>query len=94
MENNPDAARKFVKSMVQAESYIAQNKEEAKQFTKERFNYEQDYADSIWQDHDFVVELPLSLLIKFEDIVRWRIGNKLTDATEVPNYLDYIIWML
>jgi NitT/TauT family transport system substrate-binding protein len=30
------------------------------------------------------------MLIAFEDQARWRIKNKLTEATEVPNYLDYI----
>jgi NitT/TauT family transport system substrate-binding protein len=29
-------------------------------------------------------------LIAFEDQARWRIDNNLTDATRVPNYLDYI----
>ncbi len=31
-----------------------------------------------------------AMLILFEDQARWRIKNKLTDATEVPNYLNYI----
>jgi NitT/TauT family transport system substrate-binding protein len=30
------------------------------------------------------------MLITFEDQARWRIKQGLTDATEVPNYLDYI----
>jgi NitT/TauT family transport system substrate-binding protein len=30
------------------------------------------------------------MLILFEDQARWRIDNNLTEATEVPNYLDYI----
>ncbi len=31
-----------------------------------------------------------AMLIAFEDQARWRIKNKLTEDTEVPNYLDYI----
>jgi NitT/TauT family transport system substrate-binding protein len=30
------------------------------------------------------------MLITMEDQARWRMGNNLTDKTEVPNYLDYI----
>jgi NitT/TauT family transport system substrate-binding protein len=30
------------------------------------------------------------MLILFEDQARWRIKEGLSDATEVPNYLDYI----
>jgi len=30
------------------------------------------------------------MLITMRDQSRWAIKNNLTDATEVPNYLDYI----
>jgi NitT/TauT family transport system substrate-binding protein len=29
-------------------------------------------------------------LLSLEDGARWAIRNKFTDATKVPNYLDYI----
>jgi NitT/TauT family transport system substrate-binding protein len=90
VDNNPDAAKRFMKAIVQAEQYVNQNEEVARQFMKERFNYEQVYSDSTWGDHDFTVELPQSLIITLEDQARWAINNGLTDATEVPNYLDYI----
>jgi ABC-type nitrate/sulfonate/bicarbonate transport system substrate-binding protein len=90
IDSNPEVAKRFVKALVQAESYVSLNKEEAKQFMKNKFAYEQSYADLAWEEHEFVVELSQSLLLKFEDVAIWRIENKLTEATEVPNYLDYI----
>jgi NitT/TauT family transport system substrate-binding protein len=90
IENNPVAAERFIKSLLEAEDYIKDNSEEAKEFAKNRFNYESDYIDYSWPKQEFAVILEQAMLITFEDQARWRIKNRLTDATEVPNYLDYI----
>ena len=57
---------------------------------RDKFDYESSYIDYIWPKHDFRVVLPQALIVAMEDQARWRIDNKLTDATEVPNYLDYV----
>jgi NitT/TauT family transport system substrate-binding protein len=90
IENNPAAAERFIKSVLEAEDYIKDNSEEAKEFVKNRFDYESDYIDYSWPKQEFVVTLEQAMLITFEDQTRWRIKQGLTDATEVPNYLDYI----
>lgn len=90
IENNPAAAERFMKSVLEAEDYIKDNPEEAKEFVKDRFDYESDYMDYSWPKQEFAVILEQAMLIAFEDQARWRIKNKLTEATEVPNYLDYI----
>jgi NitT/TauT family transport system substrate-binding protein len=90
IENNPAAAERFIKSVLEAADYIKDNPEEAKEFVKNRFDYESDYMDYSWPKQEFAVILEQAMLIAFEDQARWRIKNKLTEATEVPNYLDYI----
>ncbi len=40
--------------------------------------------------NNFILSLSQVLIIAMEDEARWAIKNNLTDATEVPNYLDYI----
>ena len=90
IKNNPAAAERFIKSVLEAEDYIKDNSEEAKEFVKNRFGYESDYIDYSWPKQGFAVTLEQAMLISFEDQARWRINNKLTDATRVPNYLDYI----
>jgi len=92
IENNSAAVERFMKSMLEAEDYIKDNSEEAKEFAKDRFNYESDYMDYSWPKQEFAVILEQTMLIAFEDKARWRIKEKLTDKTEVPNYLDYI-WL-
>jgi len=90
LDKNPAAVERFIKSLVEAEDYIKDNSEEAKEFVKDRFHYESDYIDYSWPSQEFAVILEQAMLIAFEDQARWRIEYGLTDATEVPNYLDYI----
>lgn len=90
IEKNPAATERFIKSLLEAEDYIKDNSEESKEFVKDRFDYESDYMDYSWPKQEFAVILEQAMLIAFEDQARWRIKNKLTEATEVPNYLDYI----
>jgi len=49
-----------------------------------------DFLSNIANDYNFNVSLHQSLLITLEDQARWAIEHKLTDKSEVPNYLDYI----
>ncbi len=92
LDKNPAAAERFMKLMLEAEDYIKDNSEEAKEFAKGRFDYESDYMNYSWPKQEFAVILEQAMLIAFEDQARWRIKEKLTDKTEVPNYLDYI-WL-
>jgi len=88
--NNPAAAKRFMKSILEAEEYVKTNSEKSKEFVKARFDYESDYIDYSWPKQEYAVTLEQGMLIAFEDQARWRIKNKLTDATEIPNYLDFI----
>ena len=90
IKNNPAAAERFMKSLLEAEDYIRDNPEESKEFARIRFDYDSDYMDYSWPKQEFAVILSQAMLITFEEQTRWRIEHGLTDATEVPNYLDYI----
>ncbi len=90
IENNPEAAERFIKSVLEAKDYIKDNSEDAKEFIKDRFDYDSTYIDYSWPNQEFAVCLEQAMLITFEDQARWAIKNNLTNATEVPNYLDYI----
>ncbi len=90
IENNPAATERFIKSVLGAEDYIKDNSEDAKEFVKDRFDYDSAYIDYSWPNQEFAVILEQAMLILFEDQARWRIKQGLSDATEVPNYLNYI----
>jgi len=90
LKEHPSATERFLRALIQAEEFVKTNNEKAKHFVAERFNYESKYVEVIWPKHRFLVVLPQALLLAMEDQARWKIKNKLTDATEVPNYFDYI----
>ena len=87
---NPEIAERFIQSLIQAEEFVKNNNEDAKRFIAEKYDYEPAYMDKAWPQYNFVVRLDQNLLNMLEDKARWRIKNKLTNATEVPNYFDYI----
>ncbi len=58
LDKNPAAAERFMKSMLEAEEYINDNSEEAKEFVEDRFDYESDYIDYSWPKQEYAVMLP------------------------------------
>ena len=90
IKNHSSATKRFLKALIQAEVFVNSDNNQAKEFIKNRFNYESDYIDYGFPRHHFVVKLPQALLLAMEDQARWRIENKLTDKTGIPNYLDYL----
>lgn len=87
---HPDAARRFLKALIQAEYYTAKNPEAAKSFIARRFNYDTALMESLWPQNQLVVSLPQELLLAMADGAHWRINNKLTNKTNVPDYLNFI----
>jgi NitT/TauT family transport system substrate-binding protein len=90
IENNPAAAERFLKSVLEAEEYVKNNSEQAKESIKDKFDYDPDYMDYSWPKQKLAVVLEQAMLMALEDQARWRIKNKLTEKTDVPNYLDHI----
>ena len=66
------------------------NDEQARKIIALELGYDASYMDSVWKKHKFVVTLSQALLFSMENGARWRIENRLTDKTKVPNYLEYI----
>ncbi len=90
LKNHSYAVDRLLKAFIQAEEFVKNNEKEAKEFLKNRAEYESDYIDYVWKGLNFTVTLPQALLLAMDDQARWRIENGLTDRTEIPNYLDYI----
>ena len=87
---NPEILTKFLKAIDTATGFIKNNKEEAQEITANRLNLQKEDVAAHWDEFTFEISLDQSLLINIESEARWAINNNLTDATEVPNYLDYI----
>ena len=90
VKNNPDALKRFLKTINRAEKVIQKNKEEAINIVCQRLNLNRELVTSIWNEFNFELFLDQSTLTTLENEARWAIRNKLTDRTKVPNYLNFI----
>ncbi len=84
------AFEKFFKALVQSEEYIKENNAETKIIITKYLDTNEKYMNYHWPKQKFVVELPQALIITLDSQARWRIQNKLTNATEIPNYMNFI----
>ncbi len=90
LKGHANAAKRFMRALVQAEEYTEKNDELASQIISKHFELDAQDVQLFWPNNRFEIVLPQVLLIAMEDEARWRIENNLTPATEIPNYLDYI----
>jgi len=87
---NPQTIRKVLRALIKAHEFIEENPDEAREIIAGKIGMDEATLNELWELYDFRVTLEQSLLITLEAEARWAIKNKLTDATEVPNCLDYI----
>lgn len=90
VKDKPEAVKKVLRALVSASNFMVQNPQESIQLTAEQTKTDKAVIGDVWNDYSFAVTLDQSLLTTLEDQARWAIKNKLTEATQVPNYLDFI----
>jgi NitT/TauT family transport system substrate-binding protein len=90
INNQPHMLQRLIKSLVQAESYLASHQSEAKAIVRKRMNFDDAYLEIIWQRYQFSLSLDQSFITAMEDEARWIIANKLTNEKKIPDFLNYI----
>ncbi len=90
VQQYPQRIKRFLNALIQAEEFVKNNDSEAKEIIARRVNLDLAYIEAVWSDFYFTVNLPQSMIIIMEHQARWKIENKLTVKTEVPNYLNYV----
>jgi len=89
---HPEVLNKFLRAIDRATDFIAEHKEESQDIVAERLKLDKEVMTTIWDDVTMEIFLDQSLIVTIEAEARWAIKNKLTNKTEVPNYLDYIYY--
>ena len=89
-EENPEVLEKFLRAIDKATIFVKNNKKESQNVITKRLNLEKEAAALHWDEFVFEISLGQSLMIGLEAEAMWAIKNNLTDATEIPNYLDFI----
>jgi len=90
LKEHPEIAEAMLASVLEAETYVDSHPEEAKKSARKLANFDDQYMDQDWQNHDFSVGLSQSLITSMEDETRWRIGKNLTAASDVPDFPEYL----
>jgi len=88
--DNPGVVKRFIKAIDRAKTFLRENEDESQTIVAEELNLGKEAVARGWKEGKFTLFLDQAFIVSLEDQARWAIKNKLTDATKVPNYLDYI----
>ena len=84
------AVERLMRALADANDYMKGHAAEAKDITAGHLKMDRDLIDQLWGGESFGLSLSQTLFTLLEDESRWAIRNKLTAATVVPNYLEFI----
>ncbi len=92
IKDNPSVTERLLNALLKAETFANNNPIETQNIISQRTDLTEEYLKTVWQKNNFILSMPQALIVAMEYEARWAIKNKLTDKTEVPNYLDYIYY--
>ncbi|HZX34531.1 MAG TPA: ABC transporter substrate-binding protein [archaeon] len=72
-DKNPETVKRVVRALKQAERFVAENPEEARQIVAEKTKFDREIIDKIWGDFIFKAELSEELLPLWEKERAWAI---------------------
>lgn len=90
LRHKPDEVKHIISALMQAESYAADNPQQAMQIVATSLGTDAQKIAAIWPDISLKISLDQSLLLGLEDESQWVLSNNLSAATEPPSYLDLI----
>lgn len=87
---HPDLSISFLKSLYQAEKFINQHADDAKEILQRQMNFTDAYMETVWQQNQFSLSLDQSLILTMEAEARWLISNHLTNQTAMRDFNNYV----
>ncbi len=87
---HPDAVRRYVNALAQAEDYFVRHPAQTKSMMQKKLNYTNAYMAAVWDKNQFSLSLDQSLVTAMEDEGRWMIKNNLTTEKTIPDFRNYI----
>lgn len=90
LTKNSGTMQRFLKSLAEAENYLAAHPNEAKAIVQKRLTLDSSYIASVWPQHQFSLSLDPSLISAMNDEAHWMISNSLTTEKTVPDFFNYI----
>ncbi|PXX46997.1 ABC transporter substrate-binding protein [Undibacterium pigrum] len=90
ISSQPETIRKVLRALDQGSQYCNEMPDAARAIHESGKKSNTKDQKAAWATYRFEIGLDQGLLLALEDQARWAIKNKLTNKTEVPNYLDYV----
>lgn len=90
VNKDPEATKKILRALVKAEEFIRENSAESRKIIAANTDEDLDLINELWDSYNFRLMLNQALILTMEDQARWAIKNNPSNATIIPNYLDYI----
>lgn len=90
VQHNSQKVKKLLLALARAEEYVKNNWDEATKLVSDYSKMDVAVTREMLTGTSIGLSLDQSLLIALEDESRWAIKGRLTSASNIPNYLDYI----
>ena len=90
VRKNPETVKRFLRALIKAEDFVAKNPDAAQSIMSAATDIDVGLIREVWNAFNYHVVLDQTLLITLEDEARWAMRNKLTDRTDMPDYLSFI----
>jgi NitT/TauT family transport system substrate-binding protein len=90
ISQNPELVIRFLKALNQAENYLINNPSAAESITQKALNRTNAEITELWSQVGWSLSLDQALPLAMQEEAIWLFNNNLTDATSVPNFLNYI----
>jgi NitT/TauT family transport system substrate-binding protein len=88
--NHPETIKSVLRALVSAARFCRNSPDAALEFVAEAMKPDIVNLKELWPLYRFNVALDQSLVLALEDETRWALKNKLTDRTDMPNYLNHV----
>ena len=89
-EGHAEVIKRFIRALDKANTFIKEHPEESHAIVAQASGVKVETVDAVSGAFVYQLSLDQSLLLTLEDIARWAIQNKLTAASTVPNFLDFV----
>jgi NitT/TauT family transport system substrate-binding protein len=90
IEKHGKAIGPFLKSLAEADSYVARHPDETRALMEKRLGYGHTYMAHLWPQYQFGLSLGQPLMTAMKDEARWMINNKITDEKDIPDFANYV----
>lgn len=88
--SQPETIKKVLRALAKGVRFCSDAPDAARELIAVNIKTDAAKLKASWPSYRFNMALDQGLILAMEDEARWAIKNKLTNKTEMPNYLNYI----